>query len=211
MRQLALAILFVLIVVTSSAAQEAGSAEMLMSCPPKTDGTLQYAARYLKADWVKSETPGQPHLAIALLARVVNRSSAPVVIANPVKAFHDSVRIRYPDGTNAKSELKIFPPDPGASETVTLIPHEPLIFGQGAVATWKELHKKQKIEEDVLVIAEIKVGQSDAAEDQWSGCIESRIGDIVYPKEETSERDHADKTVAEFGEVLRQENNLPRE
>ena len=189
-------------------AQDAGS---LMACPPRTDGTLEYAARYLKADWVQSETPGKPHLAIALMARIVNRSGAPVEIANPVKAFHRSVRIRYPDGTAASSTLAIFPPAPDAPETITLMPHEPYVFGQGAVATWEELHKKHKVTKDVLVIAEINRSEEEAGADQWSGCIESRVGDIVYPKEETSERSHADQSVTELGEALRAEHGLPKE
>lgn len=207
MRVFAAALCLVLALAVPARAQDASA---LMACPPRTDGTLEYAARYLKADWVKSDIPGKPDLAIALLARIVNRSGAPVEIANPVKAFNNSVRIRYPDGTAATSTLAIFPAAPDAPDTVTLMPHEPFVFGQGGVAKWAELHKKQKVEKDVLVIAEIKVSEEDAGEDQWSGCIESRIGDIVYPKEETSERDHADQTVTELGKALREENNLPK-
>ena len=203
------AALIALALAAPARAQDGGSATSLMDCPPMTDGALAYQATYLKADWARCDTPGHPDLVVALQAKIVNRSGGPLVIANPVVAFHDNVRVRFPDGSLASSAIKLFPPTADAPETITLEPFKPYAFAQGTVVKWQELHKKQKVEEKIYVVAEINLPEEKAGASAWHGCIESRIGDIVYPKEETNERHHPDQTPRQIGDALRKEHGLP--
>ncbi|MEW6777052.1 MAG: hypothetical protein AB1405_12200, partial [Bdellovibrionota bacterium] len=94
-----LALLFVLLAFPiPSSAQQAADLQDLMACPPDTDGKIEYRARYLLADWVKSGKPGEPDLVIALLSRIVNRSSAPLTRPPPARAVHPSRSRRYEAG-----------------------------------------------------------------------------------------------------------------
>ncbi len=190
----------------SSSAQQAADLQDLMACPPDTDGKIEYRARYLLADWVKSGKPGEPDLVVALLSRIVNRSNSPLTLPHPARAFHRSLRLRYEDGSLGNADVDVFPPAEGTPETLTLAPGESAAFVQGALARWAGIHKHQVVEKKVLVVGEVNLPRTEKTPPgHWAGCVESRVGDIALPAVQTSERYHPGDTLPEFAARMRKQ------
>jgi len=179
-------------------------------CPEGTDGKIEYRARYFKADWVVSETPAQPDLAVAVIGRIANKGAAPLDLPHPARSFHQGVRIEFPDGSAAAGEVAVFAPPEGTPETLRLAPGEAYMFLQGAVARTPEMKAHPLLDKKVRVSAQANghAGISKGAEGLWSGCVSARIGDITIPAADTSERYHASEKLADFAARLRKEAPL---
>ncbi len=191
----------------SPLAAQAGPAA---SCPEGTDGRLEYRAKYFKTDWVISETPAQPDLAVAIIGRITNKAAAPLDLPHPARAFHRGVRIEFPDGSAAAAEVPVFLPPAGTPETLHLAPGESYMFLQGAVARTPEMKAHPLLDKKVRVSAQVSAPAGAPPGDQalWSGCVGARIGDVTIPSTDTSERYHASEKLADFAARLRREAPL---
>ncbi len=180
------------------------------SCPEGTDGRLEYRAKYFKTDWVVSETPAQPDLAVAIIGRITNKAAAPLDLPHPARAFHRGVRIEFPDGSAAAAEVPVFLPPAGTPETLHLAPGESYMFLQGAVARTPEMKAHPLLDKKVRVSAQVSAPAGAPPGDQalWSGCVGARIGDVTIPSTDTSERYHASEKLADFAARLRREAPL---